>query len=199
MGLDIPPKIEGVDELVTGVRQSRRIAQIKIKEQAERRKLEEFALNEIQADLKKTKGKKSDDKARYQFIKTFHLNKFLNFFQDFKVKVGEIKKRVKNQTEDEDTAEPEVSDEKKKRKRKRKHRNPNKIFDEHNPWRSSSDSSTSNEDEEEEEIVEYSEEEPAALLKSDHEFSPESDMEDTADVQPLKRARTARKGKSNNF
>lgn len=91
-----------------------------------------------------------------------------------------------------------MSDDKKKRKRKRKHRNPNKIFDEHNPWRSSSDSSTSNEDEEEEVEEVYSEEEPAPLLKSDHEFSPESDMEDTSDVQPMKRARTARKGKSNN-
>lgn len=63
LGLEIPSKTENVAELVTGVRQSRRIAQIKIKEEAERRKLEEIALNEIQADLKKSKGKKREDKA----------------------------------------------------------------------------------------------------------------------------------------
>lgn len=197
MGLDIPSKIEDVNDTVTGVRQSRRIAQIKIKEEAERRKLEEIALNEIQADLKKTKGKKREDKVIINLQKSVFCINYI-VLQDFKIKIQETKKRSKHQTEDEDTAEPEVSDDKKKRKRRKKHRNPNKIFDEHNPWRSSSDSSTSNEDEEEEEIVEYSEEEPATLLKSDHEFSPESDMEDTTDVQPLKRARTARKGKLNN-
>ena len=31
-------------------------------------------------------------------------------------------------------------------------------------------------------------------LKSDHEFSPESDLEEDEDYQPLKRARTAKKG-----
>lgn len=56
-----------------------------------------------------------------------------------------------------------------------------------------SDTSSSNEieEEEEEDMIDYTEEEP----KSDHEFSPESDLEDTGDVQPLKRARTAKKGK----
>lgn len=63
MGLEIPAAIENVEEPVTGVRQSRRIAQIKIKEEAERRKLEEIALNEIQAGLEKTKDKK-EKKAR---------------------------------------------------------------------------------------------------------------------------------------
>lgn len=98
-------------------------------------------------------------------------------------------------TEDESTQDGEI-EEKKKRKRKRKHTNPHKLFDESNPWKSSSGSSSSNEEEEEEEedIAGYSEEE-APLFKSDHEFSPESDLEDSAEAQPLKRARTARKGK----
>lgn len=67
------------------------------------------------------------------------------------------------------------------------------MFDGTNPWLESSDGSSSNEveEEEEEDIIDvYTEEEP----KSDHEFSPESDLEDAGDVQPLKRARTAKKG-----
>lgn len=84
-----------------------------------------------------------------------------------------------------------MTDEKKK-KRKRKHKDFRKLFDGTNPWLERSDSSSSNEveEEEEEDIIEYTEEEP----KSDHEFSPESDLEDAGDVQPLKRARTAKKG-----
>lgn len=45
-----------------GVRQSRRIAQIKIKEEAERRKLEEVTLQELKEEQRKRKGKKEEDK-----------------------------------------------------------------------------------------------------------------------------------------
>lgn len=63
------------------------------------------------------------------------------------------------------------------------------------PWQSSSnDSSTQNEDEEEEEVEEELTEDEA-VLKSDHEFSPESDLESSSEVQPLRRARTVKKGK----
>ncbi|KRT80721.1 PHD finger motif containing protein [Oryctes borbonicus] len=172
LGLDVPAAIEELNNVTVGhVRQSRRIAQLKIKEEAERRKLEDITMTDPK-DSKK-KNKKNIDK-------------------DYK---AEKRKRPKPPTEDEVTIDvPEVEEKKKKRKRKRKHKDPRKIFDESNPWRSSSGSSTSNDEveEEEEEIAEYSEVE-SPLFKSDHEFSPESDIEDTGEPQPLKRARTARK------
>lgn len=83
--------------------------------------------------------------------------------------------------------------EEKKSKRRKKYRDPHKIFDVSTPWKSSSESSESEEEEIEEE-VEQSEEDNLGDLKSDHEFSPESDLEEGAEVQPMKRARTARKG-----
>lgn len=64
-------------------------------------------------------------------------------------------------------------------------------FDEANPWKSSSGSSSEdgeNEEEEEEEEIEDD-----VSLKSDHEFSPESDLEQDDAAQPLRRARTAQK------
>ena len=45
--------------------------------------------------------------------------------------------------------------------------------------------------EEEEEDLEEDEEDEKLVFKSDHEFSPESDIEE--DAQPIKRARTAKK------
>lgn len=69
-------------------------------------------------------------------------------------------------------------------------------FNEANPWQSSSGSSSDeeneNEDEEEEEDMES---EGSLLFKSDHEFSPESDLEKDQESEPLRRARTAQKGK----
>ncbi|GJQ73045.1 hypothetical protein Trydic_g1677 [Trypoxylus dichotomus] len=172
LGLDVPAVIEELNNATVGhVRQSRRIAQLKIKEEAERRKLEEITMTDPKESKKKSKK---------------------NVDKDYK---AERRKRPKPPTEEEVTVDvPEVEEKKKKRKRKRKHKDPRKIFDESNPWRSSSGSSTSNDEveEEEEEIAEYSEAE-SPLFKSDHEFSPESDIEDTGEPQPLKRARTARK------
>lgn len=62
LGLELPADSEILNEPITGVRQSRRIAQLKIKEEAERRKIEESVLNEMKADHKKKKSKKSEDK-----------------------------------------------------------------------------------------------------------------------------------------
>ena len=55
-----------------------------------------------------------------------------------------------------------------------------------------SSSSESEEEEEEEDGLEEEEEEEL-VFKSDHEFSPESDLEEN-DTVPVKRARTAREG-----
>lgn len=49
--------------------------------------------------------------------------------------------------------------------------------------------------EEEEEEEHDLEEEEDLVFKSDHEFSPESDLENDADYIPVRRARTAQKGK----
>lgn len=70
-------------------------------------------------------------------------------------------------------------------------------FNEANPWQSSSGSSSDeeNENEEEEEEDEDMESEGSLLFKSDHEFSPESDLEKDQESEPLRRARTAQKGK----
>ncbi|KAJ8941454.1 hypothetical protein NQ318_016894 [Aromia moschata] len=90
------------------------------------------------------------------------------------------------------TPEPVPEPEDIRKKKKKKFKAPSKLFDEHRPWKSSSESSECEEEvEEEEEVVE--EEEPPLEFKSDHEFSPESDLEGDGEVLPLKRARTARK------
>lgn len=52
--------------------------------------------------------------------------------------------------------------------------------------------------EEEEEYDLEDEEDENLVFKSDHEFSPESDVEE-ADAQPIKRARTAKKGMQTAF
>lgn len=71
-------------------------------------------------------------------------------------------------------------------------------FNEANPWQSSSGSSSDEEndnEDEEEDMDEDMESEGSLLFKSDHEFSPESDLEKDHEPQPLRRARTAQKGK----
>lgn len=90
---------------------------------------------------------------------------------------------------------PEIQ-EKRKRRKKVKPFN-NKSFNERKVWQSSSESSEEEEIEEEEEVIE--EYEPPLEFKSDHEFSPESDVASDSECQPLKRARTARKTKGLNF
>lgn len=54
---DIIPKAE-----VPNVRQSRRIAQLKIKEEAERRKVEEITLTQLKEESQKKRKSKNDDK-----------------------------------------------------------------------------------------------------------------------------------------
>ncbi|KAG8237151.1 hypothetical protein J437_LFUL011200, partial [Ladona fulva] len=82
-------------------------------------------------------------------------------------------------------------DGKKKHKKKKKKRKKKRGKKGNNPWESS-DSSSSEEGEEEEEEEEDDDE--VLVFKSDHEFSPESDLEQgpEEDVQPTRRARTAR-------
>ncbi|CAG9859563.1 unnamed protein product [Phyllotreta striolata] len=155
-GLDISPS----ELYLTGVRQSRRLAQLKIKEQIE--------------VPKKSKSKDDKDKEK-------------------KKKTDKDSSKKSDKKIDDDSSEQEYES-KSRKKRKNKYKDPSKIFDEHRPWRSSSGSSDDDKDDVEEEEEAIEEEEPALEFKSDHEFSPESDIgSDGEDYQPPKRARTAKK------
>ena len=148
-------------------RGSARIAKIREKELEDRAKQEGLRLQELAEESKMKELYKQEREERRDH-------------RDKKKDKREKKDKDKDKEKDKDKV-------KKKRKKKRKHkRKPN------DPWASSS--SSSEEEEEEEEEEEFSEEDLELVFKSDHEFSPESDLEE-ADMQPVKRARTAGEGK----
>lgn len=160
LGLDvsdvaiIPASTDGE----TPVRQSRRIAQIKIKEEAERRKAEEIALKKMkEASEKNKKGSSKTSSAA----------------------AGDGASDAKSESEEENSESEQKLEKKKKRKKGNKER----------PWQT--DSSDSSE-RDEEDVDDHEEVERLPPLRSDHEFSPESDIEDEV-IVPTKRARTARK------
>ncbi|XP_063697676.1 titin-like [Culicoides brevitarsis] len=141
------------------VRQSRRIAQAKIREEAERRKMEEIMLAQLKADNDKKKRAEAKDK---DFVP-----------RGFKV------------SSDSDNDDSNASG---SRKRSRKKRKDPKTWKEN---AKTSDESSSEEVEEEEDAHSEPDVRQAAL-KSDHEFSCESEDED-AQAIPTKRARTVKK------
>lgn len=109
---------------------------------------------------------------------------------------AEKKKKDPNDDDEEDEEEYEEEDQKDssgedesfKESRKKKK---SKILPSDKPWQTSSSHS---EHSESEDYMEHIPSDPGSpLFKSDHEFSPESDVDDTTQVQPLKRARTAKK------
>uniref|UniRef100_A0A1A9VZS4 PHD-type domain-containing protein n=1 Tax=Glossina brevipalpis TaxID=37001 RepID=A0A1A9VZS4_9MUSC len=141
----------------TPVRQSRRIAQQKIREEAERRKLEEIALRTMKQELKKKK------KAEKQADPTV----------------------VEPSEPSSDTEESSIET-KKKRPRK-------KFPGKNGSWSSDSEEQEEPDEEDDEDPHHYETDPGSPLFKSDHEFSPESDLEDETQIVPMKRARTARK------
>lgn len=152
MGLDMADveTIQAAAENDAPVRQSRRIAQIKIREEAERRKAEEVALTKMkEASEKKKKG-------------VF----------------------TKQSASEEENSESEAKLEKKKRRKK---------GNKDKPWQTDSDDPSERDEEDHDEHEDVERLEP---LRSDHEFSPESDIEDESQIVPTKRARTARKDKN---
>ncbi|CAG2053536.1 unnamed protein product, partial [Timema podura] len=168
----------------TPVRQSRRIAQIKIKEEAERRELEEMTLYSYHEEQRKKKNKKQSK----------HENN-----NEAKLPKSDQKKKKLQAESDEDyiqlgQEEPLIS---KIKRKKRKKKSGISKFNELNPWMSSSGSSSSSQEEveeDEEEELEPTEDESNLVFKSDHEFSPESDLEgEEGDIQLPRRARTAQK------
>lgn len=157
LGLDVSDVaiIPVTSEGETPVRQSRRIAQIKIKEEAERRKAEEIALKKMkEASEKKKKGSS-------------------------KTILADAPSDGKSASDEENSESEQKLEKKKKRKKGNKER----------PWQT--DSSDSSEHDEED-VDDHEEVERLPPLRSDHEFSPESDIEDEV-IVPTKRARTARK------
>ncbi|XP_076753990.1 uncharacterized protein LOC143425239 isoform X2 [Xylocopa sonorina] len=168
IGRDIVPDVQsGLVQDETPVRQSRRIAQLKIKEEADRRRIEE------ETSVERKEKKDSTEK----------------------------KKRKKQKPESEEEIIIKDIEKEKKSKKKRKKRKKKKMlakFNEANPWQSSSGSSSDddNEHDEEDDDDEEIESEGSLLFKSDHEFSPESDLERDQESEPLRRARTAQKAQS---
>ena len=140
----------------TPIRQSRRIAQQKIREEAERRKLEEIALRTMKQELKKKK--KAEKQADPSVAPP-----------------------------SEQSSESEESDVETKRKVQKK-----KCPGKNGNWSSGSEEQEEP-DEEDEEPPHYETDPGSPLFRSDHEFSPESEIEDESQVVPMKRARTVRK------
>lgn len=116
---------------------------------------------------------------------------FILILQTFKP--DSKKKKGKNIEEEKDSDDEELT--KPSKRKKKKKQDLSKLFDMTNAWKSSTDSSTNEEEEEEEvyEEIEYEEERSHHVLKSDHEFSPESDLETEAEALPTRRARTVKK------
>ncbi|CAH0558854.1 unnamed protein product [Brassicogethes aeneus] len=151
------------------VRQSRRLAQLKIKQQSEVTVVEQKSPSPKLESKKKLKKKKGGD---------------------------EKNRKRKNDNEgssgDDDDNEGD-SDKAKDSKKKKKKMWLKQTFDESRPWASSDEHSEHSEVEEEEEEEEIIEEDYEKPLKSDHEFSPESEDDQDEDYKPVKRARTAKK------
>uniref|UniRef100_A0A1B6CF89 PHD-type domain-containing protein n=1 Tax=Clastoptera arizonana TaxID=38151 RepID=A0A1B6CF89_9HEMI len=168
LGMAVPDIVEETENFSgRSSRHSSRIAQIKIREQAERREIEEAKFLSLQEQRKRKKVKVNDEK------------------KNSKLK----KKKVKESDYEEE--KPVIVESKKK---KRKRRDPVRAFNEGTAWRSSSESSSSMEEYEEEHEEEEIEED--LVFKSDHEFSPESDLENETEYVPVRRARTAQKDPS---
>lgn len=141
----------------TPVRQSRRIAQQKIKEEAERRKLEEVALRTMKQQLKNKK--KAEKEADPTVLEPSAESESFESASE----AEETKKKIKK-----------------------------KCPGKNGGWSSDSEEQAESE-EEEEEPPHYDTDPGSPLFRSDHEFSPESEVEDDSQVVPMKRARTLRK------
>ncbi|XP_052903611.1 uncharacterized protein LOC128310901 isoform X2 [Anopheles moucheti] len=168
------------------VRQSRRIAMQKIKEETNRREIEDQMLKKMKADAVKKKKdlgmKISDDDYRAERTSPEHSSD-----SSSDGGVGADGRRRKK---------------KKKKKKGSLHQQAQQLQNlakKQSTWNSASPSESSSETEAEDYFAEpyHSEEDVrrSNVLKSDHEFSPESDLETEAPAQPLKRARTARKAR----
>lgn len=150
----------------TPVRMSRRIAQQKIREETDRRQMEEKLLKQMKAEAeKKKKGGPASD--------------------------NEKDENYEKEEEEDDEGEEENSDEAGAKEGKKKKKT--KILASDKQWQTSSSASEESEQEEEDYMEPIPSDHGSPLFRSDHEFSPESDDETDQVVVPIKRARTAKK------
>lgn len=150
----------------TPVRMSRRIAQQKIREETDRRLMEEKLLKQMKAEAeKKKKGGPASD--------------------------NEKDENYEKEEEEDDEGEEENSDEAGAKEGKKKKKT--KILASDKQWQTSSSASEESEQEEEDYMEHIPSDHGSPLFRSDHEFSPESDDETDQVVVPIKRARTAKK------
>ncbi|XP_014232727.2 titin homolog [Trichogramma pretiosum] len=174
LGLDIAEsEAAGIGDSETPVRASRRIAQLRIKKEADKSLIEEMAKAQVESEKK---PKKHDKSGKHKEEKK------------------DKKKKRKKESEEDEKMMKDLEKEDKKKKKKRKKKKLGAKFNHDHPWQSSSGSSSSDENEEhEEEEEEIETDEDRLVFKSDHEFSPESDLEKEEESEPMRRARTAQK------
>lgn len=175
MGLDIDDAMLEKLKEEPPVRQSRRIAQIKIKEEAERRDIEEIVLNKLKAasDRKKSSTGTPTQSGGAAASR-----------EDPAFKPSSVK------SEDDSDSDGSFSTDHKRDAKKKKKKLPKGA----NPWQTDSEGGDASDAAAEDALYEqhYESDHKMGALKSDHEFSPESDLESDV-VVPVKRARTARK------
>uniref|UniRef100_A0AAG5CR98 PHD-type domain-containing protein n=1 Tax=Anopheles atroparvus TaxID=41427 RepID=A0AAG5CR98_ANOAO len=172
------------------VRQSRRIAMQKIKEETNRRQIEDEMLKKMKADAVKKK-------------------------KDLGMHISDDEYRRTESTPDQSDSSSSgggMGGDGRRRKKKKKKKKGSyqqqllqqqqlaaQLLKKQTTWNSATSPESSSETEAEDYFAEpyHSEEDVrrSNVLKSDHEFSPESDLESEAPAQPLKRARTARKAR----
>ncbi|KAF4521527.1 hypothetical protein B566_EDAN012216 [Ephemera danica] len=181
------------------LRQSRRIAQIKQKEEEERRKQEAEVLADMQRrrelELQQREVEDIESSSSDNSESDSDKQKAANGSPRKKKRKYTKKKKATNDEDyigvaDEDIASLRKRKKKKKRKKKRRAGA--------NPWESSDTSDSSSQSDGLEPEEEEEDDEPREL-KSDHEFSPESDLElgPGEELQPApRRARTARRDKT---
>lgn len=149
----------------TPVRMSRRIAQQKIREETDRRQMEEKLLKQMKAEAeKKKKGGPGSDNEKDE----------------------NYEKEEEEEEEEEENSDEAGAKEGKKRKK-------TKILPSDKQWQTSSSASEESEQEEEDYMEHIPSDHGSPLFRSDHEFSPESDDETDQVIIPIKRARTAKK------
>ncbi|XP_065353415.1 remodeling and spacing factor 1-like isoform X1 [Cloeon dipterum] len=175
---------EKLDEGFLGKRVSRRIALIRQKEEEERKKKEAEALAEMQRkrELDLLRKQQVDEQSSPESSSEPESEASSNAEVRTKRKYTRRKKKDGDYGADEQL--------KKKKKKKKKHRR--RKGGAGNPWESS-DSSDSSEESDGLEPEEEDDYDAVPELKSDHEFSPESDLElgPGEEHQPARRARTA--------
>ncbi|ETN65542.1 hypothetical protein AND_002683 [Anopheles darlingi] len=190
-GLDISMVLDAGADGGGTVRQSRRIAMQKIKEETNRRQIEDQMLKKMKADAvqkKKDLGMQVSDDDEYR--KSASSDSSSSTDGGLGGEGGGRRRKKKKKKKKGSLLQQQQQEQLLQQQLNKKNAK----------WNSATSSESSSETEAEDYFADehyHSEEDVRRTnaLKSDHEFSPESDLESEAPAQPLKRARTARKAK----